>query len=102
MSFHSPRPKATKLPPCDIPDNPRALAWTILEREVLQAFNRRLGGISSRRLKVVHPKDEIYQAALDALRADDWNDEAMARPYAVQFDYRGQKFWIMEEMSRNL
>lgn len=88
------------MPHCDIPDNPRALAWTILEREVLQAFNRRMGGSSSRKLKVVHPKDAIYQAALEALRADDWNDEAMSRPYAAKFDYRGYEFWVMEELGQ--
>lgn len=97
MSFDAPRPRPTKLPPCDTPENPRALAWTILEREVLQAFNRRLGGISSRKLKVVHPKDTVYQAALEALRADDWDDEAMPRPYAIQFEYRSHEFWVMEE-----
>lgn len=97
MSFHSPRPKETPLAPIDIPDNPRGLAWTSLERDILRASGYTGGGRGAPRLKVVHPKDAVYQAALQALQNDDWNEE-VKRPALMRFNYRGQEFWIMEEL----
>lgn len=94
MSFFAPRPTDTPMAESAIPAS-RGLEWENLERQILRAYGRQPGARGG--LRVVHPRDQIYQAALAALRADDWDPNQRA-PFWAEFEYRGRRWALMEPL----